>query len=72
MESYEGIKAIMRLPAPMSSMQITSDAFRPSLSPTTPKISPPSGRARKPPAKTASVDSTADCGSPVLKKLAAR
>jgi hypothetical protein len=45
---------------------------RPLRSPTQPNTNPPKGRARKPTANTASVDSTADTGSPSSKNRPAK
>ncbi|MDQ0754987.1 hypothetical protein QFZ61_000974 [Arthrobacter sp. B3I4] len=58
---------IMRLPTDARPTARVMDAFRPIRSPIQPKRNPPKGRATKPTAKMASVDSTADAGSALLK-----
>ena len=62
-----GAMPIIRLPTDASPTARVMEAFRPIRSPIQPNRKPPKGRATKPTAKIASVDSTADAGSDLLK-----
>ncbi len=68
--SYDGSNPIAAVPTPMISSVSSSIFLRPTRSPKWPKISPPTGRARKP---TAKVPKAANCAvgplSPLKKSL---
>lgn len=63
---------MMKLANAIVDMVRMSVFLRPILSPKRPKTIPPTGRATKPTAKTASTDRSAEVGLLLSKKLAAR
>ena len=61
-----GATPIIRLPSEASPTASVMEVLRPTLSPIQPNRNPPNGRATKPTAKIARVDSTAEAGSDLL------
>lgn len=67
MVSYVGDRAISAAPMPAAADTSTIERLRPWVSAMCPKMMPPSGRARKPTAKTSQADSCEANGSFGLK-----
>src|SRR4029453_879675 len=70
--SKVGAMPIMRLPSAARPTARVMEDLRPTRSPIQPKTKPPKGRATKPTAKIAKVDSMADVGSAELKSWPAK